>query len=60
MKDFPKTEEMYRIALDGYEKSLGKDHEETKRCAKNLTILLVETGKLDEKAALEKTYPESG
>ena len=29
---FIKVEEMYRLALDGCEKSLGKDHEETKRC----------------------------
>eukprot|EP00518_Triparma_eleuthera_P017650 CAMPEP_0197550956 /NCGR_PEP_ID=MMETSP1320-20131121/4373_1 /TAXON_ID=91990 /ORGANISM="Bolidomonas sp., Strain RCC2347" /LENGTH=44 /DNA_ID= /DNA_START= /DNA_END= /DNA_ORIENTATION= len=37
LKDFVKAEEMYRLALDGYEKSLGNKHEDTKRCARNLT-----------------------
>ena len=32
LKDFTKAEEMYRLALDGRKKSLGKDHECTKRC----------------------------
>ena len=41
LKDFTKAEEMYRLSLDGYERSsLGKDHEETKRCARNLARLL--------------------
>ena len=31
---------MYRQALDGHEKSLGKEHEETKKCARGLVILL--------------------
>eukprot|EP00518_Triparma_eleuthera_P005692 CAMPEP_0182458380 /NCGR_PEP_ID=MMETSP1319-20130603/3735_1 /TAXON_ID=172717 /ORGANISM="Bolidomonas pacifica, Strain RCC208" /LENGTH=57 /DNA_ID=CAMNT_0024657053 /DNA_START=21 /DNA_END=191 /DNA_ORIENTATION=- len=39
LKDFPKAERMFRQALDGREKSLGKGHEDTKRCAKNLAIL---------------------
>ena len=39
-KNYTKAEEMYRHALDGYEKSLGKDHEHTKRCARNLAIVL--------------------
>ena len=38
---------------------MGKDHEGTKRCARNLNILPEEMGRLDEKAALEKIYPES-
>ena len=38
LKDFTKAEEMFRIALDGYEKSLGKDHESTKICVRNLSI----------------------
>ena len=29
LKDFTKVEEMLRLALDGREKSLGKDHEST-------------------------------
>ena len=32
LKDYAKVEEMYRFALDGYEKSLGKDQEWTKEC----------------------------
>ena len=30
---------MYRRALKGYERSLGKEHEDTKSCAKNMIIL---------------------
>ena len=36
LKDFANAEEMYMLALDGYEKSLGRDHEDTKQCATNL------------------------
>ena len=39
MKDFVKSEELKRQALDGYEKSLGKQHEHTKACAMNMAIL---------------------
>ena len=60
LKDFMKAEEMNRQALDGYERSLGKQHEHTKTTAKNLNILLEKMGKLEDKAALEKIYPESG
>ena len=60
LTDFVKAAEMVRQALDGYEKSLGKQHEDTKRCARNLNILLEKMGKLEDKAALEKIYPESG
>ena len=45
MKDFTKAEEMYRLALDGYEKSLRKDHEDTKQCVGNLAELLLEQGR---------------
>ena len=34
LEDLAKAEELYRLALDGLEKSLGKDHEHTKSCAK--------------------------
>ena len=44
LKDFTKAERMYRQALDGYEKSLGKEHKSTKRCARNLALLLEELG----------------
>eukprot|EP00518_Triparma_eleuthera_P002512 CAMPEP_0182466170 /NCGR_PEP_ID=MMETSP1319-20130603/11596_1 /TAXON_ID=172717 /ORGANISM="Bolidomonas pacifica, Strain RCC208" /LENGTH=65 /DNA_ID=CAMNT_0024666125 /DNA_START=1 /DNA_END=194 /DNA_ORIENTATION=- len=48
LKDSTKAEEMCRQALDGYEKSLGKEHEETKRCARNLAILLETLGRQDD------------
>eukprot|EP00518_Triparma_eleuthera_P000937 CAMPEP_0182460840 /NCGR_PEP_ID=MMETSP1319-20130603/5592_1 /TAXON_ID=172717 /ORGANISM="Bolidomonas pacifica, Strain RCC208" /LENGTH=41 /DNA_ID= /DNA_START= /DNA_END= /DNA_ORIENTATION= len=31
LKDFVKAEQMYTQALDGYQRSLGKQHEQTKR-----------------------------
>ena len=31
-----KAEEMYRRELNGYERSLGEEHELTKKCAKNV------------------------
>ena len=58
--DRVKEEEMYRQALDGYERSLGKQDERTKTCARNLNIILEHMGRFDEKAALEDSYPESG
>ena len=33
--DFPKAEEMYTRAVNGYERSPGKEHHNTKNCAKN-------------------------
>ena len=39
LKDFVKAEEIFRLALDDHEKSLGKQHEYTKECAKGLAIL---------------------
>ena len=44
LKDYVKAGEMYRRALDGYEKSLGKKHESTKRSAMNLALLLETVG----------------
>ena len=44
-EDFVKAEEMQRLALDGYEKSLGKDHKHTKWCAWNLAVLLAQSSK---------------
>ena len=38
-KNFYKADEIFMQALDGYVKTLGMDHEDTKRCAKNLGIL---------------------
>ena len=51
---------MTRLALDGHEKYLGKGDQLTKLCANNLNILLEDQGKINEKAALEVVYPESG
>ena len=58
-KDFARAEEMAWLALYGHEKSLWKDHEHTKDCARNLNIL-EKMEKLEEKAALEENYPRSG
>ena len=49
LKDFVKAEEMYRQALDGRERSLGKEHEDTKSCAKNLAILYFQEAPSKEK-----------
>ena len=40
LKVFTKAEEMYRLALDRYEKTMGKDHFVTKRCAMDLIRML--------------------
>ena len=58
LQDFKKAEMMLTLALDGCESSLGKHHEDTKMCARNLNILLSRTGRLDEKAAVEKEHPD--
>ena len=57
-KDFTKVEDMYRLALDGYEKSLGKGHQRTKDCAFNMHLLFEQTGQHREKAELESVYPK--
>ena len=51
LKDFIKAEEMYRLALDGNEKSLGKDHKNTKECAFNFAFLVVK--QLKDKAKIK-------
>ena len=38
--DLSKSEGMFRLALSDYEKSMGKEHERTKTCAKNFAALL--------------------
>ena len=58
LRNFVKAEEIFRLALDGYERSLEKKHVDTKRCAKNLAILLA--GVLKDKGKtreLLKGYP---
>ena len=58
LKDFTKAEEMYRLALDGKEMSLGKDHENTKGCAENLALLLSNNvGSKDLTQLLVLSYP---
>ena len=47
-KDFTNAEEMYKRALDGHEQSLGKEHESTKRCARNMARLYRESEINDE------------
>ena len=54
LKDFAKAEEMYRVALDGYERSLGKDHEYTKSCAENMAQLLEWAGRWERWERWEK------
>ena len=63
-KDFTKSEEMYRLAtdrlaLDGFQKSLRRDHEVTKRCARNLARLYLESAMndKDKMGALSARYP---
>jgi hypothetical protein len=41
LEDFKKAEEHIEIGLEGYERALGKDHDDTKHCAENLAALLV-------------------
>ena len=48
---------MFRQALDGYEKSLGKDNKDTKLCARNLACLLEEQGRQDDLQKLLTAYP---
>ena len=57
LKNFAKAEKMYRQALDGFERSLGKEHDKTKRCAGNLAVLLGQKGEKDKMRELVKVYP---
>ena len=58
LKDFTKADDMYRLALDGYEKSLGKDHQDTKTTARNLAILFFQGGPSKENLRwLSTEYP---
>ena len=60
-EDFTKSEEMYRLALDGYVKTLGKGHKDTKQCAKNMAILLIQDLEDKDKIRiLVKEHPSSG
>ena len=58
LKNFTKAEEMYRRALDGKEKSLGKEHNSTKYIASNLAILYFQGAPSKEKLRdLTTHYP---
>ena len=57
LKDFTKVEEMYRLSLDCYEKSLGKDNKYAKNCARNLATLL--KAKEDKEKTSEVVAPTS-
>eukprot|EP00518_Triparma_eleuthera_P007253 CAMPEP_0182487048 /NCGR_PEP_ID=MMETSP1319-20130603/47705_1 /TAXON_ID=172717 /ORGANISM="Bolidomonas pacifica, Strain RCC208" /LENGTH=132 /DNA_ID=CAMNT_0024689157 /DNA_START=427 /DNA_END=825 /DNA_ORIENTATION=+ len=57
LEDFPKAEEMFRLALDGYERSLGKVHKGTKNCAFNLARLIDEQGRQDDLKKVLTAYP---
>jgi tetratricopeptide (TPR) repeat protein len=58
MKDYEKAEELYRRALEGNEAQLGKDHEDTKRCAKNLAICLHAAGEKEKLRKVLEEYPD--
>ena len=60
LKNFTKAEDMFTLTLNGYEKSLGKDHEYTMDCGRNLNVLLEKMERTEVKAALEENHPESG
>ena len=57
MKDYEKAEELYRRALEGYEAQLGKDHEHTKQCAKNLAACLAKDGERKRLRKVLEEYP---
>ena len=48
---------MYRVALDGYEKTPEKDQVQTKECAKNLANMFREQGRQDELQNVLANYP---
>ena len=56
-KDLTKAEEMYRLALDGFEKSLGKDHRRTKKCAEVLARFYVVVQPDELKREVVEAYP---
>mmetsp|Transcript_5431 Transcript_5431/g.9829 ORF Transcript_5431/g.9829 Transcript_5431/m.9829 type:complete len:94 (+) Transcript_5431:2-283(+) len=57
LKDYGKAEELYQRALEGYEAQLGKDHKDTKECARNLAIYFADAGeKLKLRKIIDK-YP---
>ena len=57
LKDFVKAEKMYRQALDGFERSLGREHDKTKLCAVNLAVLLGQKGEKEKMREHVKVHP---
>jgi hypothetical protein len=57
LKDFTKAEGTYRLALDGHEKSLWKNHANTRIWARNLAISLSRELKDKKTRDLVKRYP---
>ncbi|GMH76932.1 hypothetical protein TrLO_g9984 [Triparma laevis f. longispina] len=58
MKDFGEAEELYERALEGKEGQLGKDHESTIRCARNIKLCLEASGNDERLAQLLAAYPK--
>ena len=56
-RNFVKAEELYERALKGFEAQLGKDHQDTKRCARNFRNCLKVSGNSERLAALISSYP---
>ena len=53
-----KAEEMHKLPLKAYERSLGKEHKDTKVCARNLGVLYAQNMKSIEKTIeLAKRHP---
>ena len=50
---------MYRLAQDGYEKSMGKDHVHTKEYARNLARLLEMMGRQTDSQKVLIAYPQN-
>ena len=58
LKDFPKEEEMCRLAPDGYERLLVKDADEPKGCARKMVRLhVIDQQDKDKATAMVKAYP---
>ncbi|GMI17231.1 hypothetical protein TrLO_g9450 [Triparma laevis f. longispina] len=55
--DYEKAEELYERALEGYEAQHGKDHEDTKRCARNFMTCLARSGNIESRAQLICHHP---
>ena len=57
LKDFAMAEEMFVLALEGYEGTLGMEHEQTKRAARDLLGAFGMQDKEEEMFDLISVYP---